>query len=160
MTGLEIIPFVGIISEIVSALRLYYKIFSKDDASRIMRVPPFFIDTKTYTGIERRQAIRYRARIDIRFPLRGRYIATQTVDVGRGGFAFIAAKPIELGTMLTLEINLPRELSPLPISAVTQVVRCVPQGKRRFQLGVKTLKISQTENNLIVSYAAKHREDA
>ena len=158
MTGLEIIPFVGIISEIVSALRLYYKIFSKDDASRIMKAPPFFIDTKTYTGIERRQAIRYRAAIDIRFPLGRRYVTTRTVDVSRGGFAFIADRPIELGTMLTLEINLPREVSPLPISTVTQVVRCIPQAKRRFQLGVRTLKISKEENNLIISYAAKHRE--
>jgi len=160
MTGLEIIPFVGIISEIVSALQLYYKILAKDGASKIMKAPPFFIDTKTYKGIERRQAIRYKAKIDIQFPLAGRYVATQTVDVSRGGFAFIAEQPIELGTKLTLEINLPREVSPLPISAVTEVVRCVPEAKDRFQLGVRTLKISREENNLIVSYAAKHRQEA
>ncbi len=158
LTGLEIIPFVGIISEIVSALRLYYKVLSKDDGSPLMKAPPFFVDTKTYTGIERRQAIRYRVGIDIRFPLQDRYITAQTVDVSRGGFAFTADRPIELGTMLTLEINLPREVSPLPISAVTQVVRCVRDADRCFQLGVRTLKISKKENNLIISYAAKNRQ--
>jgi hypothetical protein len=159
LTGLEIIPFVGIISEIVSALRLYYKILSKDQASRLMKFPPFFIDTKTYTGVERRQAIRYRAKIDIRFPLQGRYITSHTVDVSRGGFAFMADEPIELGTLLTLEINLPREVSPLPISAVAQVVRSIPLEGQGFHLGVKTLKISKEENNLILTYASKHREN-
>ena len=159
LTGLEIIPFVGIISEIVSALRLYYKILSKDKTSQLMKSPPFFIDTKTYTGVERRRAIRYRAKIDIRFPLHGRYITSQTVDISRGGFAFVADEPIELGTVFTLEINLPREVSPLPISAVTQVVRSIPLEGKGFHLGVKTLKISQQENNLILTYASKHRDN-
>ncbi|MGE5280619.1 MAG: PilZ domain-containing protein [Deltaproteobacteria bacterium] len=159
LTGMEIIPFVGIISEIIAALRLYYKVLSKDDVAKIMKNPPFFIDTKTYTGLERRKTIRYRSKIDIRFPLADTYVATQTTDVSRGGFSFASQGAVELGTMLTLEVNLPREVSPLPISVVVQVVRCVPQREAGFQIGVKTLKISRTENNLIVGYAARHREE-
>jgi hypothetical protein len=71
----------------------------------------------------------------------------------------MADEPIELGTLLTLEINLPREVSPLPISAVTQVVRSIPLEGQGFHLGVKTLKISKEENNLILTYASKHREN-
>jgi len=157
MTGLEIIPFVGIISEIVAALRLYYKILSKDNSSKIMKAPPFFIDTKTYTGTERRRAIRYRAGIDIRYPLGGRYFTTRTMDVSRGGFGFLASASLELGALLTVEINLPREISPLPISAVTQVVRCARE-KKYYLIGVRMLKISKEENNLIINYASRHRK--
>ena len=65
-------------------------------------------------------------------------------------------EPVEPGVMLTLEINLPQEVSKLPILVVTQVVRCIPQGKNKFLVGVKSIKISKEENNLIVTYASTH----
>ena len=159
LTGLEVIPFVAIISDIVTAHQIYYyKTFSKDDAFRLMKVPVFLIKTSSYTGMERRQSIRYSTRIDIRYPLHGRYVTSQTLDVSRGGFAFLSEEAMEPRTVLTLEVVLPAEVTSLPVSAVVEVVRCIPRSAGRYQIGARTLKISKEDTNLIVSYASKHQE--
>jgi|GEM_PF-644724 len=159
LTGLEVIPFVAIISDIVTAHQIYYyKTFSKDDAFRLMKVPVFLIKTSSYTGMECRQSIRYSTRIDIRYPLHGRYVTSQTLDVSRGGFAFLSEEAMEPRTVLTLEVVLPAEVTSLPVSAVVEVVRCIPRSAGRYQIGARTLKISKEDTNLIVSYASKHQE--
>ena len=158
MTGLKVIPFVGIISEISHALRLYYKLFVKDKPSEGVKLPPFFIDTKTYTGVERRHSVRYSTKIDIKFPVQDYYKKSKTINVSRHGLAFESALSMPLGSIITLELSLPSEYSPLPISAIAQVVRCAPQKNQLFEIGVKTLKISKQELGIIIDYAASHYE--
>jgi hypothetical protein len=153
LTGLVIIPFVGIISEIASALQIHYKLFVKDTKTN---VPPFFINTKTYVGKERRNSIRYETKIDVQFPAQGYYLKSQTIDVSRDGFAFLSERSIPLGSFLNIEVNLPRDISPFPIAAVTQVVRCLPKEENVFEIGVKTLKIIKDEVSLIINFAAQH----
>ena len=158
ITGLEIMPFVSIISEILAAHRIYYyKILTQDQASKIVNAPFFFVNMESYTGLDRRQTIRYMARIDIRLLYKECYIISQTIDVSRGGFAFIIKESIEQGTTLTIEINLPPAVNSLPISVVAQVVRCVPVFENRFQIGVKIIKVSKEENETIISYASMHQ---
>ncbi|MGE5279370.1 MAG: PilZ domain-containing protein, partial [Deltaproteobacteria bacterium] len=161
MAGMDIIPFVGLISDIVTAHQIYYyKTFSKEEALRIMRMPAFFIDTSSYKGAERRQTIRYAACIDIRFPMHGQYVDAQTIDVSRGGFAFVTDQVLQEETVMTIEILLPPHVSRLPISAVVQVIRCIEREKGKYQIGVKTLKIAKADTNLLVSYASTHQEPA
>lgn len=155
LTGLRIIPFVGIISEIVSALQIYYKLFVKDQKTAL---PPFFIDTKTYTGMERRASIRYMTRIPVRFPAAEHYQRSQTIDVSRDGFRFTSDRAIPVETLLPLEINLPPEISALPIVTVTQVVRCAPKTTGGCEIAVKTLKISEQEMGAIMNYAVDHMD--
>lgn len=155
LTGLTIIPFVGIISEIASALQTYYKLFIKDKAERM---PPFFIDTKTYIGKERRNSIRYLARIDVQFPAQGYYVKSQTVDVSRDGFALRSERSIPVGTVITLEINLPQEISAFPIAVVGQIARCSSKENDQFELGFKTLKISREEVGSIINYVTTQAE--
>ena len=158
LIGLEIIPFVGVISEISAALRNYYRIFVKEQPTPMPTGPVYFIDTQTYTGIERRSSIRYNSRISVNFPVEGHYRKSQTINVSRQGFAFASDEPLPLGLILTIEVNLPQEVSALPISAVTQVIRCVSRGEKAFEIGVKTLKISKAEVGLIINYASRHIE--
>jgi hypothetical protein len=153
LTGLKIIPFVGIISEISAALQSHYKLFAKDEKSL---TPPIFIKTKTYVGKERRNSVRYAARIDIQFPAGGYYLRSRTMDVSRDGFAFRSERPVELGAVLTLEVDLPPTDSPLPIAAITQVIRCFPKEDKAFEVAVRTLKIIKDEMGVIVHYAARH----
>jgi hypothetical protein len=158
ITGLDIVPFVGIISEISSALRSYYQIYVKEQGAPVPKVPIYFIDTKTYTGAERRKTVRYNARIDVSFPIQGRYKKSKTVNVSREGLAFTCDEPVEAGTVLTLEIDLPRGYSALPISAVAEVLRCFKRGKKDFEIAVRTLKISKQEVGVIINYASRHVE--
>ncbi|MEW6102009.1 MAG: PilZ domain-containing protein [Candidatus Omnitrophota bacterium] len=159
ITGCRVLPFVGIISEIIEALKVYYKIKIEEDDFQSKRTPPFFIDTKIYKGFERRQAIRFKVNIDIRVPFDGYYKKTRTKDFSRSGFLFESENHIPLGTLLTAEINLPKGFSPLPIATVAQVVRAIPLKSGRFDIGVKIIKISKQELNMIMEYASTHEED-
>lgn len=158
ITGLDIVPFVGIISEISTALRSYYQLYVKEQGAPAPKVPVYFIDTQTYTGAERRKTVRYGAKINVSFPIRGRYKKSQTINVSREGFAFACDEPLEAGTVLTLEIDLPRGYSALPISAVAEVLRCIKKGKKDFEIAVRTLKISKQEVGVIINYASRHVE--
>ncbi|MBL8012272.1 MAG: PilZ domain-containing protein [Candidatus Omnitrophica bacterium] len=155
ITGLKVVPFVGVISEILASLQTYYKSSVHNKKSK---VPNFFVQTQTYVGADRRGAVRYKTKIDIHFPHEGRYVKTKTINVSRNGFSFGSLLNIAIGTMLTLEVNLPDHIHPLPIAVVTQVVRCIPLGKDKFEIGVKIMKISKHDTTVIMNYAVSHKE--
>jgi hypothetical protein len=150
-TGLNVIPFVGIISEISEALRNYYKVSSIAE-----KTPSFFIETRDYKGLERRASIRYAIELEVHFPVEGYYKKSKTFDISRDGFAFESELIIPVGTVLMLEITLACEYSPLPISAITKVVRCVRLQDNKFEIGVKTLKIAPQDIEIIINYASVH----
>lgn len=152
-TGLRVVPFVGIISEILFALQSHYKLFIKD---KQVKPPQFFVTAKTYVGAERRASIRYQTKIAIQFSFNNRNIKSQTFDVCRDGFGLRLRKSIPIGTILTMEIKLPKDVSPLPIAAVTQVVRCVQRTNSSFEIGVKILKIAKSDINMIINYAIEN----
>ncbi|MBP7216344.1 MAG: PilZ domain-containing protein [Candidatus Omnitrophica bacterium] len=159
ITGLRVQIFVSLLSEIVDALTGYYGITVKTKGPQGKKIAPFFIDTKTYSGIERRDSVRYKTTIDVLFALPQQSIASQTVDVSRDGFLFETDEPIAIGTILSLQINLPKEISSLPIASIVQVLRTVPLDTKRFAIGVKILKISEQELNTILQYAATHAKE-
>lgn len=160
VTGLKVLPFVGIVSEIASALQAYYKVFipqAKQDGRKAL---PFFIDTRTYKGVERRQAIRFEAEIDVQFPVKGAYQKSKTKDISRDGIAFISSKILPAGTILPIEINLPQEINPLPILATIQVVRFVELEDNQYEINAKILKISKQELTTVIEYAANYRQSS
>lgn len=156
ITGLKVVPFVGVISEILDSLQTHYKSSLHNKKSK---VPNFFVETQTYVGVDRRASVRYKSKIDIHFPHEGRYVKTKTINVSRTGFSFASLLDIPVGTMLTLEVNLPERIHPLPIAAVTQVVRCIPIAKSKFEIGVKIMKISKHDTTVIMNYAVSHMEE-
>jgi hypothetical protein len=153
-------PFVGIFSEIVIALQNYYKIsVDKEGAAKTIRTLPFFIEVETFKGLDRRSSIRFNSKIDMFFPVQGFYKQSQTKDVSRDGFSFQTDTPVPVGTILTLEFLLPKEISPLPIAAITQAVRIIPLEGNKFEMNVKTVKVSKQELDIIIEYASHHQEE-
>lgn len=159
ITGYKVMPFVGIISEIVEALELYYKISVKEKEAKSGKLPPFFINTKSYQGIERRRSVRFNTKIDVQFPVNGYYKRSQTKNVSRGGLSFDSQDSFAPGTFISLEINLPKEFSPLPILAITQVVRAVLLEDNKFEICTKLIKISKQELTTLIEYASIHNEE-
>ena len=158
LTGLKIRPFVGIISEIIAALQVYYKISLKNSQSPLAKMLPFFVDTQVYKGIERRAAIRYKTTIAVKFPALGYYKESQTINVSREGFTLKSVVPLRIGEIISLEVNLPQPYTSLPILALVQVVRCTPLGNDKFEIGVKTIKIAKQELVTIMEYVITHIE--
>lgn len=159
VTGYKVMPFVGIISEIVEALELYYKIFVREKEPRSGKIAPFFINSKSYRGLERRRSVRFKTKIDIQFATGGYYKKSQTKNVSRGGLSFESEDALQAGSFITLEIDLPKAFSPLPILAVTQVVRVVQLEKGKFEICVKMIKIPKQELTTLIEYASIHNEE-
>ncbi|MFH1355436.1 MAG: hypothetical protein ABIH19_04745, partial [Candidatus Omnitrophota bacterium] len=105
--GLKVIPFVGIPSEVMSALEAYYKVSISINKGEEKKNLPFFIDTKYYRGVERRQAIRFKTEIEVHFPVQGAYKKSITKDISRDGISFLSEKVIPIGEVLPIEIDLP-----------------------------------------------------
>lgn len=158
VTGCKVRPFVGILSEIIDALEGYYKVEVKDKELRIGRTLPLFIDTQSYKGPERRRSVRYNAKIDIHFAVENHYKKSKTKDVSQDGFFFESDIALTIGSLLTIQVDLPKEFSPLPIAAIVQVARIVPQDDEKFGIGVKLIKISRQELDTIIKYSSTHEE--
>lgn len=158
ITGLKIQIFTSLLSEIIDALELYYNITLKGRDGKDKGAAPFFIDTKTYGGPERRDSLRYKTKIEMNFSEPSQLRTTQTIDISRSGFLFEIEHTIPIGTLLTFQINLPTEVSPLPITALARVVRVIHLPNDKFQLGVRIIKISEQELNTIIGYAATHAQ--
>jgi len=159
ITGYKVMPFVGIISEIVEALELYYKIFVKDKEPKSGKIAPFFISSKSYRGLERRRSVRFKTKIDIQFAVNGYYKKSQTKNISRGGISFESEDALDVGSLITLEIDLPKAFSPLPILAITQVVRVVQLQNDKFEICVKIIKMPKQELTTLIEYASIHNEE-
>lgn len=159
ITGCKVQVSLGLLSEITDALELYYRIIIKGREPKEKRAAPFFIDTKNYKGYERREGIRYKAKIDVHFIRQEECRASKTNDVSRYGLSFNADSAPPVGSVVTLQIDLPKEMSPLPIVTVAQVKRVIPLENNNFEIGVKIIKISEEELNTILKYASAHREE-
>ena len=153
-SGFKVRPLVGILSEIIEALELYYKVAPREKGAISRSITPFFIDTKTYKGPERRHAVRFKTKIDIYFPVEGYYKKSQTKDVSRDGLLFESDTALPIGSLITLQIDLPKDLNPLPIGAIVQVLRVTSLADNKFGIGVKIMKISKQELNTIIEYAS------
>lgn len=153
VTGLKIMPFVGIISEIAAALETYYKVLVYN-GTRGKKTPPFFVKTENYTGFERRQAVRYNIKIDIRFPVRDSYEKSKTINVSRGGIAFESPADFPASAVVMLEVILPEEFSPFPIPVLVEVLRSKQLDKNKFEINSKIIKVSKQELSVIIDYAS------
>ncbi len=157
-TGYKVQAFVGVLSDIIQAMENYYKIVVKGTDYKGQRATPIFITTEVYKGIERRQAPRFNIKLDAFFPYKGGYRKSSTKDVCVGGFLLDSDVALEAGLVISLQVDLPKEISLWPILAVIQVLRVNSTEEGRFNVAVKTIKISKEEIDMIIKYALEHKE--
>lgn len=158
ITGYKVQAFVGVLSDIIQALENYYKIVIKESGYKGQESTPLFITTEVYKGIDRRQGHRFEIKLDVFFPYQGSYKKAVTKDVSQGGFLFDSDAPLEIGSVIPLQIDLPKEINLWPILAVIQVLRVQPSQDERFDVAVKIIKISKEEIDMIIKYALEHKE--
>ncbi len=153
VTGCTLKPFVGILSEIVGALETYYHVNIRGAASS-KSAYPFVVESPNFRGIERREAIRFKCEMDVQVPIKGIYQSQKTKDISRDGFCFESDCAPPMGSILTMEVYLPKEFSSLPIRALVQVVRILERGEHRYEIGVKTVEIAKHDLAAIINYAS------
>ncbi|MEW6101679.1 MAG: PilZ domain-containing protein [Candidatus Omnitrophota bacterium] len=154
ITGCIIRPLVGIFSEIIAALENYYQVRPKGKKKF-----PFFVESRTYTGLERRSSVRIDAVLDIEFPSEGKYKHAKTRNVSRDGFCFDTDISLPIGSILPIKVHLPPQVSREPVEAVTQIMDVIPHENNLFEIRLKTNKISQKWMNAIIDYASGTRKE-
>lgn len=152
-TDCVVLPFVGILSDIIRSIERYYDVVITDSDMKSVKGLPLFISTKHYEGSERRKAIRLKADIDIRFSIKNYFKKSKTVDISRTGLLFESDKPVKVDSYVTLQIDLPKEFSNYPIAAVVQVVRVSQLSRARFNIGVRIVKMLKEDINLVINHA-------
>jgi len=152
VSGCRVQPFVGIFSDIIKAIEYYYGIVIDNDALKKKKVAPLFIDTESYKGLERRESIRLKTNIEVHFPIQKMYRESKTKDISPSGLLFESENMLPIGSFVILQINLPQEFSPQPIAAVVEVARVKPLKNRKFDIGVKILKIPNEDIKKLLDY--------
>lgn len=158
ITSCRIQPFVGIISDIVKAIEKYYSVTIAGMAFKSGSSIPLSFDDNKYNGSERRRSVRLDAKIDIHFPLQEYYNKSQTKNVSFHGFLFQSEKMLPVGSYVVLEVNLPKEISVSPISAVVKIVRVTQLESGKFDIGAEMVKIREEDAHLIIKYARHSQE--
>jgi len=156
VTGGKVQPFVGILSDIIKAMEKYYNIIVGDKRLKEKKSPPLFIETDKYNGVERRKSIRINTKIDIHFPLQEVYKKSGIKNLSLDGFLFESDNLLPVGSYITLQIDLPKESRPYPVSAVVQVMRVTPLGNNKFDIGAKIISISGEDIKTLIKYSQMH----
>jgi|GEM_PF-6219531 len=151
-TGLKVRPFVGLFSEIIATLKIYVRLPSEGSEKY-----PFFVETKTYTGLERRESVRIDAALDIEYLAEGGYKRTVTKNVSRAGFCFEADISLPVGSIFPLMVYLPVHINPLPIKVITKVVKTIPLADNKFEIRLNTIKVDKQDLNKIIEFASQSK---
>ena len=159
-TGCTVQIFVGLSSDITSAIKKYYHVDIRDIQSRQAKTPPpLYITTPRYEGFERRESIRLNIEVEIHFPVQKIYEKSKTKDISPDGILFESRNALPLDSYVTLQVSLPKGISSMPIAAVAQVVRVLPVKNKSFDIGAKLVKIPKEDLKLLLTYAHNTASD-
>lgn len=153
ITGCSVRPLVGLFSEIISALESYYHVKNKGKKSF-----PFFIESESYTGLERRNSVRLNAALDIEVPVEGSYKRFITKNVSRDGLDFDAEISLPVGSILPIWVHLPLHFNALPIKAIMKAIEVVPLVNNKFEIHLGIIKISKKGLNTIIEFASLNKQ--
>jgi len=152
-TNCKVQLFVGLFSDIASAIEHYYNVIVEDIKPGEKEKPPVKVETKSYQGAERRQFVRHKANFEAMFLLEGQYRKSRVINVSRGGFAIESDTPLHIGDFASLQVDLPKDYHPSPIVSVVQVVRIHPLENNKFEIGVKIIKVEKEDIDAILKFA-------
>jgi hypothetical protein len=153
LTGCKIQPFVGIISDIVIAIEHYYKVAMANKIFEHKYPTPLTLVPNKYSGIERRRSVRLDVKVDIHFPVQDYYKHSNTKNISLHGLLFESSNALPLNSYVTLQVNLPKEITSIPIAAVVKIVRVSQVSEGKFDIGAEIVKIREEDIHIIYRYA-------
>jgi len=154
-TGCKVQPFVGILSDILKAIEKYYRMnVGYEELKKAKESAPLFIVEEKYAGVERRRSFRIKAKIEVHFPLQDKYRKSETKDVSMHGFLFESPNILPIGSIVVMDIDLPKDINLYPIPVIVKVARAVElPNNKGFDIGVEIIKIAKEDLEKIINYA-------
>lgn len=104
------------------------------------------------SGIERRRSYRLPVKISLRFTENNKQQKTETKNISRYGFLFETQNKFAIGSILVMDMELPRDFSAHPIPVIVKVVRLSELAGGKFDTGVEIIKISAADLDRIIKY--------
>jgi hypothetical protein len=78
-------------------------------------------------------------------------------DISATGIKFMAPEKVRVGSFLELHIKIPPENK--FITAIGKIVRCEPEGKKKFAIAITFIWISEKDRDLVNEYVKNKRLD-
>lgn len=103
-------------------------------------------------GIERRRSYRLPVKISLRFTEQNKQQKAETKNISRYGFLFESQNKFAVGSILLMDMELPRKFSPNPIPVIVKVVRASELPGEKFDIGVEIIKISTADLNRVIKF--------
>jgi hypothetical protein len=158
-TGCKVQPFVGVLSGILGAIEKCYGInVGYEELKKTRAGSPLFVAEEKYAGVERRRSFRIEAKIGVHFPLQDEYKKSETKDVSMHGFLFESPSLLPIGSILVMDIDLPKNISFYPIPAIVKVARTIELPNKGFDVGVEIIKIAKEGLDKIIDYALSQKQ--
>lgn len=158
-TGCRVQPFVGILSDILKAIEKYYGVnIGYEELKKAGQAAPLFIAEERYAGVERRRSVRIPAKISVHFPLQEGYKKSETKDVSMHGFLFESPNMLPINSVLIINIDLPKYISPYPIPVIVRVARAAELPNKRFDIGVDIIKAVKEDLEKIIKYSISQQK--
>ena len=110
-------------------------------------------------GVERRRSYRFPVKIGLRFTEHGKQQKTETKNISRFGFLFESQDKFAIGSILVMDMELPRDFSPRPVPVIVKVARISELGGGRYDVGVEIIKISATDLDKVIKYTISQQDE-
>lgn len=154
-TSGKVQPFVGVLSDILKAIEKYYGVnVGYEELKKTKESSPLFVAEQEYAGVERRRAYRIPVNIEVHFPLQNEYKSSKTKDVSTHGLLFESPNALPVGSILVMDLDLPRGLNPYPIPVIVKVARTRELADKKFDIGVEIVKIAKDDLDKVITYAS------
>jgi len=161
-TGCKVKVYIGLLSEIAKKIQRLYKVNIRGLDAEGNLISPLFIKTNEYKGRERRRAVRFKARLDLKVTHDNQVAISTTQDICWDGFSFKLDHEIPVYSTVTIQLSLPEPedgKTQLPIAALAQVRRCDSLENNVFIIGAQFLKISKEDIASIIKYASDNQNN-
>lgn len=111
-----------------------------------------------YKGFDKRKYARYKADIELWFPVNTSYVKASFQDISDCGFSIKTRTSIPVGTCLPIEIAPINDLIDHPIVWLAEVARASTTPDGHYDIGMKWASIHRNGNTMesIIKYAGKH----
>lgn len=153
-TGCKVQPFVGVLSDILKAVEQYYGIsVGYEDLKKTKETAPLSVAEDKHPAAERRRSLRICAKIAVHFPLQNEYKKSETKDISMHGLFFESTNMLPLGSVLVMNVELPKKINSFPIPVVVKVVRAIELPNKSFNIGVEIIRVAKEDLEKIINYA-------
>ncbi len=152
VTGLKVEPFVGVLSDIISAIEQHHNVTIEDKRLKKHDAPPLFVKAGDYCGFERRRSVRVKPNLSVGLLTQAVNLKYSLLNISNNGLLFESERPVSAGSYLTLQIDLPDDAGGIPMAVVVQIVRVIKVSDLKYIIAASIVKMCKEDRDLLARY--------